>query len=59
MLLSEDNRAMVPQIAAFWVQPIQAMMFAVMIVSAAAPLFILVFFQRQIVSGLTAGAVKG
>ena len=29
-------------------------------VSAAAPLFILVmFFQRQIVSGLTAGAVKG
>ena len=36
-------------------------MFAVAaVVSAAAPLFILVmFFQRQIVSGLTAGAVKG
>jgi multiple sugar transport system permease protein len=30
------------------------------VVSAILPLFILVlFFQRQIVSGLTAGAVKG
>ncbi len=30
------------------------------VVSAIAPLFVLVlFFQRQIVSGLTAGAVKG
>ena len=30
------------------------------VVSATAPLFVLVlFFQRQIVSGLTAGAVKG
>jgi multiple sugar transport system permease protein len=30
------------------------------VVSATVPLFILVmFFQRQIVSGLTAGAVKG
>jgi len=36
-------------------------MFAVAaVVSAVVPLFILVmFFQRQIVSGLTAGAVKG
>ena len=36
-------------------------MFAVAaVVSATAPLFILVmFFQRRIVSGLTAGAVKG
>ena len=36
-------------------------MFAVAaVVSATVPLFILVmFFQRQIVSGLTAGAVKG
>ena len=36
-------------------------MFAVAaVVSATAPLFILIlFFQRQIVSGLTAGAVKG
>ena len=30
------------------------------VVSAIVPLFVLVlFFQRQIVSGLTAGAVKG
>ena len=30
------------------------------VVSATVPLFVLVmFFQRQIVSGLTAGAVKG
>jgi multiple sugar transport system permease protein len=30
------------------------------VVSATAPLFVLIlFFQRQIVSGLTAGAVKG
>ena len=36
-------------------------MFAVSaVVSATLPLFVLVmFFQRQIVSGLTAGAVKG
>ena len=36
-------------------------MFAVAaVVSTTAPLFIMVmFFQRQIVSGLTAGAVKG
>ena len=37
------------------------MMFAVAaVVSATVPLIILImFFQRQIVSGLTAGAVKG
>ena len=36
-------------------------MFAVAaVVSSTAPLFVLIlFFQRQIVSGLTAGAVKG
>jgi ABC-type maltose transport system permease subunit len=36
-------------------------MFAVSsVISVTAPLFLLVmFFQRQIVSGLTAGAVKG
>ena len=40
---------------------IPLVMFAVAaVVSATAPLFVLVmFFQRQIVSGLTAGAVKG
>ena len=54
---------MVPQIAAFLGTTYTEgnVMFAVAaVVSAAAPLFILVMFiQRQIVSGLTAGAVKG
>ena len=63
MLLSEGNRTMVPQIAAFLgtTQTEGNIMFAVAaVVSATAPLFVLVmFFQRQIVSGLTAGAVKG
>lgn len=63
MLLSEENRTMVPAIAAFLgtTQTEGNVMFAVAaVVSATVPLFILVmFFQRQIVSGLTAGAVKG
>ncbi len=63
MLLSESNRTMVPAINAFMgtTQTEGNVMFAVAaVVSATAPLFILVmFFQRQIVSGLTAGAVKG
>ncbi len=63
MLLSEDNRTMVPEIAAFLGTTYTEgnVMFAVAsVVSATAPLFVLVlFFQRQIVSGLTAGAVKG
>ena len=63
MLLSEDNRTMVPKIAAFLGTTYTEgnVMFAVAaVVSATAPLFILIlFFQRQIVSGLTAGAVKG
>ena len=63
MLLSEDNRTMVPKIAAFLGTTYTEgnVMFAVAaVVSATAPLFILVmFFQRQIVSGLTQGAVKG
>ena len=63
MLLSESNRTMVPQIAAFLGTTYTEgnVMFAVAaVVSATAPLFVLVmFFQRQIVSGLTAGAVKG
>ena len=63
VLLSENNRTMVPQIAAFLGTTYTEgnVMFAVAaVVSATAPLFILVlFFQRQIVSGLTAGAVKG
>ncbi len=63
MLLEEKNRTMVPQIAAFLGTTYTEgnVMFAVAaVVSATVPLFILVmFFQRQIVSGLTAGAVKG
>ena len=63
MLLSQDNQTMVPRIASFLgsVQQEGNVMFAVAaVVSATAPLFVLIlFFQRQIVSGLTAGAVKG
>ena len=63
MLLAEENRTMVPQIAAFLGTTYTEgnVMFAVAaVVSATVPLFILVmFFQRQIVSGLVAGAVKG
>ena len=54
---------MIPEIAAFLGTTYTEgnVMFAVAaVVSATAPLFILVmFFQRRIVSGLTAGAVKG
>ena len=63
MLLSKQNQTMVPKIAGFLgtTQTEGNVMFAVAaVVSATVPLFILVmFFQRQIVSGLTAGAVKG
>ena len=63
MILNENNRTMVPEIAAFLGTTYTEgnVMFAVAaVVSATAPLFVMVlFFQRQIVSGLTAGAVKG
>ena len=63
MLLSQQNQTMVPKIGSFLgsIQNEGNVMFAVAaVVSATVPLFILVlFFQRQIVSGLTAGAVKG
>ena len=63
LLLTEENRTMVPKIGSFLgnAQEQGNVMYAVAaVVSATAPLFILVmFFQRQIVSGLTAGAVKG
>jgi len=63
MLLEKDNQTMIPKIASFLgtTQTKGNVMFAVAaVVSATAPLFILImFFQRQIVSGLTAGAVKG
>lgn len=63
MLLSSENLTMVPKLASFLgtTQTRGNVMFAVAsVVSVTAPLFLLVmFFQRQIVSGLTAGAVKG
>ena len=63
MLLSSENQTMVPRIASFLgsVREQGNIMFAVAaVVSAIVPLFFLVLlFQRQIVSGLTAGAVKG
>jgi ABC-type glycerol-3-phosphate transport system permease component len=63
MLLRQENQTMIPKIASFLgsIQDEGKVMYAVAaVVSATVPLFILVlFFQRQIVSGLTAGAVKG
>lgn len=63
MLLSENNQTMVPVTAAFLGSEQHAgkLMFAVAAtVSMILPLFVLiVFFQRRIVDGLTAGAVKG
>ena len=63
MLLSKENQTMVPKLASFLgtTQTKGNVMFAVAaVVSVTAPLFVLImFFQRQIVSGLTAGAVKG
>jgi ABC-type glycerol-3-phosphate transport system permease component len=63
MLLSKENLTMVPKIESFLgtTQTRGNVMFAVAsVVSVTLPLFLLVmFFQRQIVSGLTAGAVKG
>ncbi|MCO5733350.1 carbohydrate ABC transporter permease [Rhizobium sp. SSA_523] len=63
MLLSKENQTMVPKIASFLgtTQTKGNVMFAVSsVISVTAPLFLMVmFFQRQIVSGLTAGAVKG
>ena len=63
LLLTQENQTMVPKIASFLgsVQAENKVMYAVAaVVSAMGPLFVLVlFFQRQIVSGLTAGAVKG
>jgi trehalose/maltose transport system permease protein len=63
MILSKENQTMVPKIASFLgtTQTKGNVMFAVAsVVSVTAPLFMLImFFQRQIVSGLTAGAVKG
>ena len=63
LLLREENLTMVPKIASFLgsTQVDGEIMLAVSsVVSATVPLFLLVMiFQRQIISGLTAGAVKG
>ncbi len=63
LLLSSENQTIIPKIYSFLgtTQVEGNVMFAVAaVVSATVPLFMLVlFFQRQIVSGLTAGAVKG
>jgi ABC-type glycerol-3-phosphate transport system permease component len=63
MLLNKENQTMVPKLASFLgtTQTKGNVMFAVAaVVSITAPLFVMVMvFQRQIVSGLTAGAVKG
>lgn len=63
MLLSQENTTMIPKISSFLgsTQEEGKVMYAVAaVVSAIIPLFVLImFFQRQIVSGLTAGAVKG
>ena len=63
LLLDASNQTMVPAIAGYFnretttTDQVQA---AAAAVSITAPLFLLVMvFQRQIVSGLTAGAVKG
>jgi len=63
MLLRQENQTMIPRIASFLgsIQNEGNVMYAVAaVVSATVPLFLLVlFFQRQIVAGLTAGAIKG
>ena len=63
MLLAEQNRTMIPEIAGYLGSTYvdgQVMYAVAAVVSATIPLFLLVMlFQRKIVGGLTAGAVKG
>ena len=63
LILTEANQTMVPKIASYLgkIQSDGNIMFAVTaVVSVTIPIFLLVmFFQRYLVSGLTAGAVKG
>jgi ABC-type glycerol-3-phosphate transport system permease component len=63
MLLNQENQTMIPKISGFLfkIQSEGHVMYAVAaVVSATVPVFLLVtFFQRQLVAGLTEGAVKG
>jgi len=63
LLLNQENYTMVPKINAYLgtVEHGGNYMWAVAsVVSATAPLFMIVmFFQRQLISGMTTGAVKG
>ena len=63
LLLNQENHTMVPKIQSYLGtnQHEGNLMWAVSaVVSATAPLFLLImFFQKQVISGLTAGAVKG
>ena len=63
LLLNQQNYTMVPKINAFLgtIEHGGNYMWAVSsVVSATAPLFMIIwFFQRQLISGLIAGAVKG
>ena len=63
MLLSEENETIIPAINSFLgtTQVEGKVMYAVAaVVSVTAPILVLIlFFQRQIVSGLTAGVVNG
>jgi trehalose/maltose transport system permease protein len=63
LLLDASNQTMVPAIASFFnreTTTTDQVLAVAAAVSITAPLFLLVMiFQRQIVSGLTAGAVKG
>ena len=63
MLVSQESQTMVSKMSSFLgstQQEGEVMTEVAAVVSTTVPLFLLVmFFQRQIVSGLTAGAVKG
>jgi ABC-type glycerol-3-phosphate transport system permease component len=63
MLLTQENQTMVPKISSFLfkIHSEGNVMYAVAaVVSTTLPLFLLVmFFQKRLVAGLTAGAVKG
>jgi len=63
VLLSQDNQTVIPKIVSFLgsTQKQGDVMYAVAAVvwATVLPFLQIMFFQRQIVSGLTAGAVKG